>query len=959
VQGQPVAVYARPMEPPGIIGRAVELARIDAALAAAAAGRARVILIAGEPGIGKTRLAREAAARARGRDFLVLEGRAHPVGADLAYAPVLEAFGRCLRAVADRRRAALVADLPELGRLFVGLGLPAPPALGDPALERTRLFEAVLRLVERLAADAPVLLVLDDLHWADRTTIELVHHLARGAEAVRLAIVATARSDPGEATDGFAAAIQSLRRLGLVDELAPPRLDAGEVAALAAGLLTTPAADEVLAAVAARASGVPLYVELLVRELAETGALPERPPARIRDTLAGRLERLGGDDRRVVEVLAVAGGATPHGLVAAVAGLDDARLGAAVDRLRAAGLVVEEDGPGAVSYGAGHPLVLEVVYADLAAVARRRLHLAFAAALDRGDADLDELARHYRGAGGEADPRRTLEVLLAAGERALALGAADEAAASLAGAVAIVRVRGGASLPDTLERLGDAWQRAGRGAGAIAVWREALGLGVDDATAGRLHHRLGAAELDRGRLDTAALEYAAALAHLGAAAPSRELAALHWSRTLLCDRTGDVDGLTAAAADLAAVADAIPSPPTRVQAEMAGAHLHRTRGEHVSASAAADRAIAAAGDDDRLAVAAHETAMVVAAERVDLAAVRRHADAALAVALRRGAPASQMRAHGYAAIAAYFVGDLDGCDRALASIAAMARRFDIPRGEVRGAVMRAMIRYARGDLDGADAALADGRARAGAPGLDADRHLASSFALVEGWLALERGDRAAAGRLAALLDGPGEQRAVRRAALAELVALAGDAATADALAARLVGDGGPAHDGLAARARAAAATARGDDDAARAAHAAAAAAFDRAGMRLEATRDRLAAIDPTAADAIARCQACLDAFEAAGARRWADRARRKMREAGGRPAPVRRAGPGGGPLSRRELEVAELYAQGLTTAEVAARLVISPHTAATHLQRIYQRLGIRSRAELTRYLMEQGPGRDY
>jgi DNA-binding CsgD family transcriptional regulator len=95
-------------------------------------------------------------------------------------------------------------------------------------------------------------------------------------------------------------------------------------------------------------------------------------------------------------------------------------------------------------------------------------------------------------------------------------------------------------------------------------------------------------------------------------------------------------------------------------------------------------------------------------------------------------------------------------------------------------------------------------------------------------------------------------------------------------------------------------------------------------------------------------------FERIGARRWADRARKKLRELGERPPPVRRPGPSGGPLSRRELEIATLFAQGLTTTEVAKRLIISPHTAAAHLQRIYQRLEIHSRVALTRYLVDHG-----
>src|SRR5438128_2101075 len=115
--------------------------RLHEAIDKAMGGRGGAVLVVGEPGIGKTRLVKEAAARARERDVLVLAARAHAMETDLAYAPIVEAFGRCLSALAPSKRAALVSGLPDLARLFRGLPL-SPPAIGDPALERTRLFSA-------------------------------------------------------------------------------------------------------------------------------------------------------------------------------------------------------------------------------------------------------------------------------------------------------------------------------------------------------------------------------------------------------------------------------------------------------------------------------------------------------------------------------------------------------------------------------------------------------------------------------------------------------------------------------------------------------------------------------------------------------------------------------------------------------------------------------------------------
>jgi predicted ATPase len=121
--------------------------------------------------MGKTSLAREGLKMARDRGFETLEGRCQPLDRRLAYTPIIEAFGRFLRACEPPRRTHLVMHLPALGRLFDGLDLPHPDPLGDTALEKTRLFEAVLRLLARIATEAPVAVLLDDLHWADTASL--------------------------------------------------------------------------------------------------------------------------------------------------------------------------------------------------------------------------------------------------------------------------------------------------------------------------------------------------------------------------------------------------------------------------------------------------------------------------------------------------------------------------------------------------------------------------------------------------------------------------------------------------------------------------------------------------------------------------------------------------------------------------------------------------------------------
>lgn len=1021
-----------------LVGRSSELARLDVLLGARQGGPhvgARVVLVSGEAGIGKTRLVHEAIARARQRDMLVLEGRADPLGAATAYAPFVEALGRCLRALGDKKRASLVDGLVDLRRLLVGLGGPAPAPSSDAQLEKARLFEAISLLLERLAGDGVLVLVLDDLHWADRATFELVLHLVRRLDEAPILLLATCRSDPAEATDGFSTLIGALRRLGKLDELTLDRLSADDTLAIARGILGE-ATPVQLVDVLARAGGVPLFAEMLVRSMIEAGRLLPGPlgwtltggtggelPPVVRDVLASRLARLSADERRVIDCLAVAGGELPHADLVAVSALDRGRLDTALGTLRAAALVVEQDA-GEVSYAAGHPLVLEVAYAALGAATRRDLHRRFidvleaanvaggaagdrqrASTAQRGDGPareergnrsdvepapgelaasgrgLERLARHYRGAGPTVDPDRAVRVLVAAGERALAVGAEDAAAQHLAGAVALLRAGGGAApaagaveLAPVLASLGVAWQRAGRGAAALNVWVEALPLVGEDAVArARLYLRMGLVEFDRGQLAAARDHYASGLEALGDRVVP-ELAQLQRVRAQLFDRIGDVAALDEVAQALAHVAERMPSPPTRVAALLVRTRAHFARDAYEAAAATLRDALHVAASDDRLRLECVELGMLIAIERGDLDAVRAHAEQTLALATRLGSPASQIRAYGYLATAQLFSGAWPDADRTLATIATLARRFAIPRAEARGRGMIGILACYRGELDAAARALAD--CRAIAAGLLDDRYLNASVAMAEWWLACERTeaksdakpdakpdpkiDRETRATMDANLAVPGDMRCHRRLARAELAAVDGRPEDARAIVAELAAtDAGPFHRAAAARAEAALHDACGEAAAARVARARAATAWLDAGMPYEAARDRLRATQGAEGEhasnhLIDEARACLTIFEQLGAARWADRARKRLRELGVRPAPVRRPGAEGGVLSKRELEVARAFAEGLSTAEVADKLVISPHTAATHLQRIYQRTGVNSRAALTRYLMDEG-----
>ena len=476
---------------PPLVGRSAEMDRLAAQLSRAARGQGCAMFLVGDAGIGKTRLAHEALVLARERGFLVLEGSAYALEGRLAYAPILAAFGPFLRRLDSPRQAQLVSGLPDLGRLFTDLRLPAPLSLGDPALEKTRLFEAVARLLERLTRETPVFLFLDDLHWADPASIELLHYLTRGIADQAAFVLGTYRAEEIDTARGLRSLVTSLRRAGQASEEALARLEPEAVAELAAGMLGSSAPGELLTLLGARAGGTPLFVEALIRTLVDADQLHKRGeswtlganlvPALspdIRDLILGRLQHLDATERRVLDLIAVSGGTVPHVVLREAGEWSDEVLLQAVQRLCTTGLVVENVDGAEVTYILTHPLIQEVAYAELPEMARRSAHAAIAFALERARPDdLDRLARHYHAAGSLADANRTLEVLLAAGERAYGLYANDQAARHFGAALALMREgRRTELLPSVLEKLGEAWERVGETAAAIAVWSEARTL---------------------------------------------------------------------------------------------------------------------------------------------------------------------------------------------------------------------------------------------------------------------------------------------------------------------------------------------------------------------------------------------------------------------------------------------------------------------------------------------------
>jgi DNA-binding CsgD family transcriptional regulator len=390
---------------PVFAGRAAELAGLRGAYARACAGEPAAVLVGGEAGGGKTRLVAEFT-----RELRTLTGGCLDLGAaSLPYAP----FSAVLRRLGRDTVVSLMpgAALPELARLMPGLTGAAPPT--DDGTGQMRLFEHVLTLVERLGEDRPVVLVIEDAHWADGSTRDLLSFLFRNPPHGRVLPVVTFRPEEPGTRPLFA----ELARLPHVTRVDLPPLSPSEVAQQVRGILG--AADAALVRDAhARAGGNPLFVEALV------GGPDETVPGSLRDLLLAGVRRLPEGSRAALRAASAGGEHVGHALLAAVTGLPDPGLSAALRPAVDHGLLIA-DGDG---YAFRHALIREAVHEDLLPGERAGLHRRYAETIERSpelsDAPASALAVHWQGCGDHA--RALAAAWHAAGERHAATAYAEQ-----------------------------------------------------------------------------------------------------------------------------------------------------------------------------------------------------------------------------------------------------------------------------------------------------------------------------------------------------------------------------------------------------------------------------------------------------------------------------------------------------------------------------------------------------
>jgi len=971
------------------VGRQRELDLLGQRLEEAAAGNGGVVLVGGEPGVGKTRLTQELIGRARAAGRRTLLGRAYEVEVSPPYLPIAEVLSAAFDCLGEDEIRALLgegaADVAVLAPRVLKLlpGLSPHPAAG-PGDERHRLFESVSLFLLEFARSGPrgLLLVADDLHWADPATLQLLVHLARRVADAPLLLVPTYRTVGLSRGSQLSEALADLSREATCERIALGPLSIDQAGALMAQSLGLAAPRSAVEALYRKTEGNPFFVREVLRHLQTEGCDPEsleaalrglQVPEGARQVVAKRLARLSEGANRLLEASAILGDGAIFDVLASVCG---GRASAPLDSLEevvAAGMLREE-GEG---YHLAHALIRQTISDQLLAPRRQRLHLRAAEAIERIHSDnLDRfagaLALHYGLCGTPESTQKAVVYARKAAELAVSVFAHEAAIRQLEAAVALVS-----------DRTSEIWleQRAGllRELGTLLF---ASGLGWTRSVACleealRLYERLGRAQeaalthirLGHARCGQAeTMDIPRAREHLriaettlGQQAPGLALGDLY--HALAVTAYGGLrtqEGLAASFRALE-IAEQIPGESLRARASLVnGGHLigsgqiaaglrRLERGWEAACRARQVYVVQLYGSipsDALVAIGAPKEAAAWA--RRSLAELERsHASPDLL--------GNVLSALGRALIAA---GELADSRRLLERVNLVVQAFQTAR-------FAAHVALADGDWERSENLAGQIRARARRGGhRQGERNvldLLGRSARAQGWW--PRARELYEDALALAVDGARvTSELATRVELAILAAQLGrpDDAAMNLARCREILAGGEDWRGLAGRcclAEAVTFSAAGSADKAEQRFGQAVETFRRFslpwdeadalqlwGAALTAAEDR-----SQSAEMLAQARAVYERIEAGPP--WLEAAAALER----RLAPaVRAAARYPDHLTAREVDVLLLLASGESNREIAERLVLSPRTAERHVASIYRKIGARRRADAISYALHHG-----
>lgn len=565
-----------------LIGREPEFAQLQRALEEALAGRGSLVMVGGEPGIGKTHLTGAILREAKRRGAFAATGHCYEMEGAPPYVPFIEMLEYSVRtSPREGLRQLLGGDAPEVAKLMPELRnmYPEMPAALQlpPEQQRRFLFNAYRSFVERSARMTPIVAVLEDLHWADEPTLLLLQHLAQTLPSTPMLLIGTYRDMELQTARPFAKMLETLLRQKQATRMTLRRLPVGGVQSMLAAMSGQPPPPSLARVVFEETEGNPFFVEEVFRHLSEEGKLFDetgkwRPglrvdqlqvPEGVRLVLGRRLERLGGDARRALTTAAVIGRSFSLPLLEELENRQPDAVLDAVEEAERAHLLTAEPVGRETRYRFVHELVRQTLAETLSLPRRQRLHARVAEAIERLhaanlEAHAPSLAHHLYQAGAAADPEKTTTYLTLTAKRASAGAAHEEALTHLDNALSLWEGEQGGRTAELLEQRAAALRSIGRREEAARDYGKAITMFENAGAAARAAEAgMNVTLMQLWQLDypTARHTIERAIEQLGSADPRLQISLLTM-RALLVSSSGDVHVAAGAFAEARALRNA-------------------------------------------------------------------------------------------------------------------------------------------------------------------------------------------------------------------------------------------------------------------------------------------------------------------------------------------------------------------------------------------------------------------
>lgn len=726
-----------------LVGRAEELAHLESLMEGDHDG-AQVVFVRGEPGVGKTRLAGEIATRARGRSWEVAYGRAYPVEAGTPYSIFSDAWLPILHGMESSTLTVLTrGGEAQLRYLFPAMaqGEPEPPpgASAEPEEFRTRLMWNFAEFLKRYAARTPILCVLDDVQWADESSLELMHFLARQISGHPIVIVCTYNDQARDSSRQLVEAERSLTSIGAGEVLRLQSLSRNQVAELVSRSfgVEVDVVREFAAILYGWTRGNAFFVEEILKALVEGRRLRLESgawigwdskdfdlPGSIRDAILGRLAGFGDIARTVVEIASIVGTRVTYDVLESITGLDATDVLDGLEELCGNGILEENaDGPSVV-YDFRYPLVRQTLYEEFGLQRVRVLHGAVAEALEAhygSDAEdhADELAFHFARTDGTRLRTKATRYLIAAGRKAFEQRA-DQEAISYFGA-ALERIdrateEGREQLREVLPFLARAHGHVGNFDTAAKLWTSVLDhLDDDEPPYASVRRALGITHVWRGDHEAAAESFEAGLASARANGDDYETVRLLVAEAHGLHEVGRADEALETLGEALPLAEKLDDAGLLARVHRALALLHVWVGPPEKAEEHGERAIELAREVGSLSIEfwARWGLAVLTGMRGDTEAMAEAVERVDEIADRARSPILKLWTADMTVELAYGRGDWDtGVTRGEQAIT-MARNLNQRTLLPRLLVWTSQFHVARGDLERAEELIDEAKAMAG------------------------------------------------------------------------------------------------------------------------------------------------------------------------------------------------------------------------------------------------------